>query len=229
MDRAPIPGSRRADRLDPTWADRLSRLTRPGSARVAVARRVLAGALALTAVILLLRGDPSDDQVAVVAAARDLTPGLVLRADDVRLVQLGAATVPTGALRGIEDAIGHTLTGPARAGETLTDLRMLGPRLANAATNSPDARVVPIRLADPEVTDLLREGDRVDVLTVNSDTEGPEPDARVLASAATVILVSPNDSARGARERVVMLALPAGEATTVAAASLSTALTVTFH
>ncbi|MFD4183126.1 SAF domain-containing protein [Rhodococcus sp. NPDC058514] len=229
MDRAPRPGSSRAERLDPTWADRLSRLTRPGPARVTAVRRVLAAALALTAVVLLLRGDPADDRVAVVAAAHDLTPGLILGADDVRLVELVAATVPVGALRTLDDAVGHTLTGPARAGETLTDVRMLGPRLANAATNSSDARVVPIRLADPEVTDLLREGDRVDVLTVDADTDGPAPAARVLASAATVILVSPNDSGHGARERVVMLALPSDQATTVAAASLSTALTVTFH
>ncbi|MFC7448652.1 SAF domain-containing protein [Rhodococcus daqingensis] len=229
MDRAPIPGRRRPQHLDPTWADRLSSLTRPGSARVATVRRVLAAALALTALILLVRGDPADDRVAVVTAAHDLTPGLILAADDVRLVELAASTAPTGSLRTLDDAVGHTLTGPARTGETLTDVRLLGPRLANAATGTTDARVVPIRLADPEVTDLLREGDRVDVLTVDPDTEGPAPNARVLASAATVILVSPKDSGRGARERVVMLALPAGEATTVAAASLSSALTVTFH
>lgn len=191
-----------------------------------MARRVAAAALTAVAVALLVRGHPAGDQVQVVATARDLSPGTVLRPDDLRLTPLSAGAVPAGALRRVDEATGHTLAGPARAGEPVTDVRILGPRLVAAAAGVPDARVVPIRLADPQVADLLREGDRVDVLTVAGEQS---PDARVLAASATVVLLSPKDSGRNPRERVVMLALPATAATTVAAASLSSALAVTFH
>lgn len=223
MDRA--SGTRR-DSLSPTPLDRLAALARPSRAHTTMARRVAAAVLTAVAVALLLRGHPTGDRVQVVATARDLSPGTVLRPDDLRLTPLSADTVPAGALRRIDEATGHTLAGPARAGEPVTDVRILGPRLVAAAAGVPDARVVPIRLADPEVADLLREGDRVDVLTAADDQS---PDARVLAASATVVLVSPKDSGRNPRERVVMLALPADAATTVAAASLSSALAVTFH
>jgi hypothetical protein len=44
-----------------------------------------------------------------------------------------------------------------------------------------------------------------------------------------VVLVTPSGNGRDQRERVVMLALPAADATTVAAASLTSAITVTFQ
>lgn len=223
MDRA---SETRRDSLSPTLVDRLAALARPSRARTTMARRVAAVVLAAVAVALLLRGDPAGDRVLVVATAHDLSPGTVLHPDDLRLTPLSADVVPAGALRRIEEAAGHTLAGPARAGEPVTDVRILGPRLGAAAAGVPDARVVPIRLADPEVADLLREGDRVDVLTVAGE---PSPEARVLAASATVVLLSPRDSGRNPRERVVMLALPAAAATMVAAASLSSALAVTFH
>ncbi|MFC4603343.1 SAF domain-containing protein [Rhodococcus kronopolitis] len=223
MDRA--TESPRAS-LSPTLSDRLTALTRPGRARVTLARRVTAAALTALAAVLLVRGDRDGDTVPVVTAARDLAPGAVLRPEDLRLTPLRTDAVPNGVVRRIDEATGRTLAGPARAGEPLTDVRVLGPRLAGAAAGVPDARVVPIRLADPEVTDLLREGDRVDVLALAGDRS---PDARVLATDAAVVLVSPQDSGRTVRERVVLLALPADTAAAVAAASLSDALTVTFH
>nr|WP_230596305.1 MULTISPECIES: RcpC/CpaB family pilus assembly protein [Rhodococcus] len=87
-----------------------------------------------------------------------------------------------------------------------------------------------MHLADAAVTDLLREGDRVDVLTVESQ-EDPNavPAARVLASGAMVVLVSADAGGNRQRDRVVLLALPTNDATTVAAASLVSALTVTLH
>ncbi|MFE3292320.1 SAF domain-containing protein [Rhodococcus sp. NPDC059234] len=217
---------RRRDILSRTYGDRLARLTRPGWARTTLARRTAAGVLVLLAFFLLIRGDRDADEVPVVTAARDLTPGRVLVSSDLRVTPMSAGLVPAGALSAPGDAIGHTVAGPARSGEVMTDVRLLGPRLAAAAVGGPDGRVVPIRLADPEVTDVLRVGDRVDVLTVGGD-RSTEP--RVLASSATVVLVSEKESGRATRERVVMLALPVDAATTVAAASLSGALAVTFH
>ncbi|MEV0945461.1 SAF domain-containing protein [Rhodococcus sp. NPDC049939] len=218
--------------LSPSWADRLSDLTRPSWGRTVVARRVLAAALLLLAIALLVRGNPDSDRSAVVVAARNLEPGRALTDEDVDLVEWEAGSLPEGAVTAVADVTGRTLAGPARAGEPLTDVRVLGPRLAAGAAGIEDARIVPIRLADPAVTELLREGDSVDVLTVDPQTPANpdrQPGATVLASRAVVVLVTPSENGRDQRERVVMLALPAPEATKVAAASLTNAITVTFQ
>lgn len=226
------PRNRAHRSLSPSWADRLSDLTHPGRAHTLVARRVLAAALVCLALGLLARGNPDSARSAVVVAARDLQPGVVLTEADVEVVDRESGSLPDGAVTAVADLDGRTLAGPTRAGEALTDVRVLGPRLAAAAAGSEDARIVPVRLADPAVTELLREGDRVDVLTVDSDTPAnPDrrPGATVLASRAVVVLVTPSGNGRDQRERVVMLALPAADATTVAAASLTSAITVTFQ
>lgn len=217
--------SRLHDALSPTLVDRLSRLARPDWTRTVLARRVVAGALTLLALALAVRDDPADDRVAIVTTAHDLGPGTVLTEADLRLTSLPARDVPDGALGGVDEGVGHTLTGPARSGEALTDVRLLGSRLATA-TAGPDARVVPLRIDDAEVANLLRVGDRVDILAV--DAEGAAA-PRVLASAATVVLVGPDDGGRSARAPVVLAALPESTATAVAAASLTGALTVTLH
>ncbi len=111
----------------------------------------------------------------VVVAARDLAPGHTLTADDVAHVERDRSGLVAGTLHDLDDAVGHTLAGPVPAGEPLVDTRLLGPRLAAAATGFADARVVPIRLADAGVSELLREGDRVDVLTVTETDDGPLP------------------------------------------------------
>jgi Flp pilus assembly protein CpaB len=167
-----------------------------------------------------------------VVAVRDLQPGRILVDTDLEVRQLEVRSLPDGAVTALSDVSGRTLASPARAGETLTDVRVLGPRLAATAAGIEDARIVPVRLADPAVTELLREGDRVDVLTVDSDTPAHSArpqNATVLASDAVVVLVTPTGNGRDQRDRVVMLALPATEATTVAAASLTNAITVTFQ
>ncbi|UPW03599.1 SAF domain-containing protein [Rhodococcus pyridinivorans] len=215
--------------LQPTLPDRFVELLRPGWSRIVRARRIAAGLLAVLAVILALRGDPDTDRVGVVVAAHDLAPGHTLTADDVAHVERDRSTVVAGTLHDVDDAVGHTLAGPVPAGEPLVDTRLLGPRLAAVATGSTEARVVPIRLADAGVSELLREGDRVDVLTVTETEEGPLPGAHVLARGAVVVLAESGGSTRDRNERVVLVALEPEPATAVAAASLVSALTVTLH
>ncbi|MFD3505960.1 SAF domain-containing protein [Nocardia sp. NPDC058666] len=201
----------------PAWADAL------------LARRIAAAVLAVAAVVLFVRGDPGGARVAVVVAARDLAPGRLLTADDLRVDQHESRSLPTGSMRETAPLLGATLTGAMHAGETFTDLRIVGPRLAAAAAGSADARIVPIRLADAAVADVLRAGDRVDVVGVE-DAGGPgaTKPARTLATDAAVVLVTATGDRRGA-ERVVLLALDTEYATAVAGASLRTALTVVFH
>ncbi|AOW91828.1 flagellar biosynthesis protein FlgA [Rhodococcus sp. WMMA185] len=230
------PGPRRPNvthrNLSPSWADRLSEFAHPGWGRTVIVRRILAAGLTALAVLLLVRGNPDFDRSPVVVAVRDLEPGRALTDEDVDLAEWESGTLPEGVVTAVADVAGRTLAGPVRAGEPLTDVRVLGPRLAAVAADVEDARIVPIRLADPAVTELLREGDRVDVLTVDSQTPvnpDRQPGATVLATRAAVVLVTPSANGRDQRERVVMLALPAPEAITVAAASLTNAITVTFH
>ncbi|UYP19832.1 SAF domain-containing protein [Rhodococcus sp. Z13] len=219
----------RSGALQPTLPDRLAELLRPGRTRILRARRIAAGVLTALAVLLALRSDPDGDRAPALVATRDLPPGHVLTADDVTVVDRDASTLASGTLTEADEALGHILAGPVPAGEALVDLRILGPRLAAAATGTPEARVVPIRLADAGVGELLREGDRVDVLTVADGAEDALPGAHVLARGAIVVLAEAAGPARDRSERVVLVALEAEQATAVAAASLVSALTVTLH
>ena len=124
--------------------------------------------------------------------------------------------------------VGSTLAGPARRGEVLTDVRLLGPRLAQSAAG-PDARIVPLHLADTALLDLVRPGDVVDVLAAAADgRRGADP--RVVATDAVVVLVSEKQKGPGSGgERVLLVALPAHAANDVAGATLMQTVTLTFH
>ncbi|MEV0252521.1 SAF domain-containing protein [Nocardia sp. NPDC050712] len=199
---------------------------RPPWADLLLVRRLLAAALTVLAAVLFLRGDPDTHSAPVVVAAHDLPPGRLLAAGDLRTVTQAAGSLPAGAARDTAPLLGATLTGAMRAGEVFTDLRVLGPRLAAAAAGAPDARIVPIRLADNAVAEILHAGDRVDVVGAE---EGGDRPARTLARDAAVVLVSRPADRRGQAEPVVLVALGAEPALAVAAASLRTALTVVFH
>ncbi|MFR9753000.1 SAF domain-containing protein [Nocardia sp. 004] len=202
---------------------------RPPWADAVLARRLLAAALAASAAFLLWRGDPTTERATVLVASRDLAPGKLLEADDLRAVPHEARTVPEGASTDSAALIGAALAGAMRQGEVFTDLRVVGARLAAAATGTTEARIVPIRLADTAVTDILRAGDRIDVIAAEDSHEPTSQPARTVATDAAVILVSGKTDRRGATERVVLLAMDADHAVAVAAASLRTALTVVFH
>lgn len=214
-------------RLDSTVLDRL--LVRPGWTRTVLVRRSAAGVLALLAAVLFVRDAAATDRVPIVVAARDLAPGRPLQLEDVRIAGYEPGTVPEGAITDVDDATAHTVAGPIRAGEPLTDVRLLTPRLAGAALGSADARIVPVRLTDAAVTDLLREGDIVDVLTVQADGDGSEQSARILTTDSVVVLISEKDARQRSNDRVVLVAMSPEDATAVAAASLVSSLTVTFH
>jgi Flp pilus assembly protein CpaB len=213
--------------LNPSALSRLAGALRPDWTRTVVARRVAAGALVVLAAVAAVRSDPRGEQTDIVVAARDLSPGIELTAADVALETRMAATVPDGSQANLEAVLGSTLAGPARRGEVLTDVRLLGPRLAESAAG-PDARIVPLHLADSALLDLIRPGDVVDVL-VASDVDG-ETDPQVVATDAVVVLVSEKQRGPGSGgDRVVLVALPAHAANGVAGAALTQTVTLTFH
>ena len=173
----------------------LSRLIdglRPDWSRSVAARRVAAGALVILAAVAALRPDPDDARADIVVAVRDLAPGTELSESDVRLETRSATTVPDGSQSDLAAVVGATLAGPARRGEALTDVRLLGPRLAESAVG-PNARIVPLHLDDTALFDLIRPGDVVDVLAAGAEPiTASDVDARpqVVATDAVVVLVS---------------------------------------
>ena len=221
--------------LNPTLFSRISTWLRPDWTRTVLVRRVAAGALVVLAGVATLRSNPDDDRAEVVVAARDLRPGTALTSDDVRLEMRLATTVPDGSQADLSAVVGSTLASPTRRGEVLTDVRLLGSRLAES-TAGPDARIVPLHLADSALIDLVRVGDVVDVLAAPANDAPPAtqattpPASRVVATDAVVVLVSDKQKVQVAdSDRVVLVALPARVANTVAGTTLGQAVTLTLH
>jgi hypothetical protein len=163
-------------------------------------RQALACLLAVLAVGLALW--PTSAPAPALVTARDLAPGVVLTAADLRLVPLTAR--PRGVLDSVDAAVGRVLTGAARSGEPVTDVRL--------APADPDVVSVAVRLADAGVAELLKAGSRVDVIG---------PDAEVLAEGATVVEVR--------EARLVVLGLGRRNATRIAAVSLDRPVAVTLR
>ncbi|GFG81238.1 hypothetical protein MPRG_45140 [Mycobacterium paragordonae] len=196
-----------------------------------LARRVAAGGLVVLAGIAALRSNPQGDRVDVVVAARDLGSGTALTESDVRVEKRLATTVPDGSLTDPGRLPGATLASPTRRGEVLTDVRLLGSRLAES-TAGPGARIVPLHLADGALIDLVRVGDVVDVLAApTGDVQQPSPAvSKVIATDAVVVLVSAKEKLRSSEsDRVVLVALPARVANTVAGSALGQTVTLTLH
>lgn len=177
--------------------------------------------VALAAVIGVLgAASPQVAGAPVVVAARDLTPGAPLTPADVVRVDRPPATVPGGALTATDAAVGGHLVGGVRAGEVLTDVRLVGPDAARASAGTPDAAGVPLRLADPALAALVRPGALVDVV-------GGARAGGILAQGARVLTVLPGEDRTSSP--VVVVALPGPVAARVAAATTGQEVTLTLR
>jgi hypothetical protein len=216
--------------LNPTPLTRFRQVLQPDWVHTVLARRAAAAGLVVLAGVAALRSNPEGERTAVVVAAHDLIPGVALTADDVRIESRLNTTLPDGSQSDTGPVVGATPAGPVRRGEVLTDVRLLGSRLAAAAAG-PDARIVPLHLADNAVVDLVRAGDVVDILAApQSDASNSAAESRVVATGAVVVLVSAKSKgATAANDRVVLVALPAAAANAVAGAALVDTVTLTLH
>lgn len=91
---------------------------------------------------------------------------------------------------------------------------------------------MPLHLTDGALIDLVRAGDVVDVLAAppTESQPGTQAISKVVATDAVVVLVSPKQKVRAADDdRVVLVALPARVANTVAGSVLGQAVTLTLH
>lgn len=186
-------------------------------------RRLVALVLVLLAAVLAVRppAHETEPTVPMLVAARDLPPGVTLRATDVEVSHLPPPLRPRAALTTPAQTTGRVLASATTAGEPLTRARLIGPENSQLTAGSATAAAVPFRLADPAVAELLTPGARVDVVTVTPSSTDP----LILATNATVLTI------RRANEEssLVVIALPREEATRVAAAALDQPVAVTLR
>jgi pilus assembly protein CpaB len=205
--------------------------------------RLLSAGLAGTAVAAGLTATTADPPAgrAVVVTVRPVPAGAVLRGSDLRLAARTPAELPDGALSQVGSLVGRVASAPLASGEVVTDGRVVGPGLL---VGRPAGEVLtPVRLADPGAAQLLRPGQRVDVLVA---VEGAAA-ARTVTRGATVMMARPNVSAAGSivgskdfgggglldepadGGGLVLLAVPLGSAAALVQASAAGPLSVIIH
>jgi Flp pilus assembly protein CpaB len=186
-------------------------------------RRVIAALLAAAAVFVGLRSvtpAPPPATLAVVAA-RDLSAGLRLTADDLRTVRVARSLMPTSGALTEAAAIGRVLVAPMRAGQVITDRSIVGRSLLAGYRASTVATA--IRLPDADVAGLLRPGDHVDVYA--SVAEVGQPAALVAADVTVITVPEPADDSRQPGAAVLLAATP-DQAARLAGAAGTAALSV---
>ncbi|MBA0125541.1 flagellar biosynthesis protein FlgA [Haloechinothrix sp. YIM 98757] len=200
-----------------------------GAPRAVQVRRALAASLFALAAALALA--PTGADVAaepVLTTTADLASGSELEPGDLRVTTMPTDLAPAGALDSPDAAVGKVLSGAARAGEPLTDARLIE-EYGGELSGHPGKTAVPVRLSDAGVAELLRPGTTVDVIAPGT----AEQDGRVVAEEATVLTVRADTEDRldglGGSGRLVLLALDPGTASDVAAVSLHSPVTVTLR
>lgn len=126
---------------------------------------VLAG-LAVLATLTALRQTPESTPVLV--ARHDLRSGHVLTGTDLRTTAVPVTSRPPHTLDR-RAAIGRRVAGPMRAGETVTDYRVLQNDTLTGYAD--DAVLTTIRVDRADGLTGLHVGDRVDVIAVDPDGE----------------------------------------------------------
>jgi Flp pilus assembly protein CpaB len=194
-------------------------------------RRPLAAICAAVAVTAALRAQaaPAPARVEVVTAAHDVAAGVVLRTGDLTRSGYDPGRVPSGVLDE-RAAVGRTTASPLRAGEPVTDVRLVAPGLL---TGYPGRVAVPVRIGDAGAVRLLRVGDRVELLA--ADPRGARR-ATVLARDAPVLAIPDvgpdvgadvgSDVGAGTAGALVVLALPDDTAAAAAQAGVTAFLSV---
>jgi pilus assembly protein CpaB len=205
----------------------MPRLRRPSSP-LHLLRQVAAVGLLGVALVLSLRpapipaGDAPAPTVPLVVAAGDLPAGTVLAEADLAVARLPPDVRPEGAAAQSDPLLGRVLAAPVRAGEPLTDVRLVGTGVT--ALLPPGQVAAPVRLADLAVAALVRSGDRIDVLAT---TDG-SPTADVVAEGALVLAAgsgtaTTDDGSAG----LLLVAVPPEVAAQLAAAATAATLTIT--
>lgn len=170
--------------------------------------------LAVLAGLTAVRASPASE--AILVARHDLTSGHIITADDLRTADVPPASAPAGLLTR-DEAIGRQVAGPMRAGESLTDFRLVGP---GSMAGYGDGAVFTTVRVDPADRAAVSVGDRVDVVAVDPGGETP---AEVVARAVEVVTVPPADESE---DTALGIVTTEEGALALASAGLSSRLTV---
>jgi Flp pilus assembly protein CpaB len=169
-------------------------------------RLLLAGCCLLLALASAVNGrrtaQPLTHTVPVVVAARDLPAGHQLTRRDLRVARWPPPLRPAGA-RGDPTAVtGRRLAGPIGGDEPITGSRLIGADLAAALPRRLVA--VAVTLDDEHAVELVRPGDRIDLLEAARPVDplagDSEASTRIteLATHASVLAVLPATASSGA-------------------------------
>ena len=158
----------------------------------------------------------------VLTASQDIPAGVPVRADDLVRTPYDPDSVPAGVLPSAAAAVGRTTTAPVRAGEAITDARLL---TASLLHGYPGLVAVPVRIGDPAAVRLVRVGDRVDLLA--ADPQG-ETSARVLGHDVPVLAIprATEESPGLTNGALVVVGLTDGAARIIAQASVTAFLSL---
>ena len=171
----------------------------PGWHRSVWLRRAIVGALVCAAgVSALVQHDPE-----VITVGRNLSAGDTISEGDLRLTRIPGDLIPDGRITDPAEAIGQIAVVDLARGEILMSSNMTGEGVTPPGTTS-----VPLRLSDPAVAELLKNGDSVAIVS---------GDGSIVCDHATVILP---------REDTVLVSLPNDLAPLVAAAAINGPITV---
>ena len=202
-----------------TGRARLGRGWRDVRRRVLRRRRPLAAVCAALSVGLglqVLRPAPVPT-VPVLVAAHDLGAGTRIGSADLVEAAYSPALAPAGL---VHDAVGRTLAAPLRAGEPVTDVRLVG---AGLTAGRPDLVALPVRLPDADSASLLRVGDCLDLLAT-----APEDGASRILAADVPVLALPARSSRVGAGRLIVLGVGPARTAEVATAAMSEYLAYAF-
>ncbi|GAA3671616.1 hypothetical protein GCM10022237_34120 [Nocardioides ginsengisoli] len=213
------------DSRDRTLARRLADARQQLRRRLLRRRRLIAALLLAGAAALAMRtlAPPAPPTAALLVAAHDLPAGQALGPGDLTVARVPPGLVPAGAAA--RPPLGGILAAPLRAGEPVTDVRLVGRGLG---TTQPAGTVVaPVRLSDAGQVALLSPGDRIDLIGADPQHGTSEP----LASGAVVLAVPP--AGMGASDgalagRLVVLGLRSGDLYHVSGASVAKYVTYTW-
>lgn len=184
-------------------------------------RRVLGALLAALAVLVLVETlSPATPSLqAVVMTARDVRSGTTLAGSDLTVQQVPRGLVPSGAASALGEVLGRVVAGPMRAGETVTDRRLLGRSLLSGYP--PGLVATPVRIRDAPVVDLLQVGDEISVYAAGRDASYAD---LVVERVPVVTLPQVDDQAQ--QGGLVVLAVTAQQAAALAEASATAPLSV---
>lgn len=152
---------------------------------VARYRRVLAGVLAAVSVSCVMWATTSDTgpNITVVALARDVPTGHVVRPGDVITVDVPSAAVPDGALTELHQVKDQRVGSPIRSGSIVTDAMLQTPDSVLLAA-APGTVAVALPVQSPALRDRLSIGDSVMAVGCSANTDAP---SQVLVKRAMVV------------------------------------------